>query len=91
MASRRMVSRELAESDKFIDMPISSQALYFHLLVCGDDDGFVSAPKRILRTVGCKDDDMKILIAKDFVKSFDSGVVVITHWHIHNSIRKDSA
>jgi hypothetical protein len=89
MANRRMFHRELVSSDKFIDMPASTQLLFFHLGINADDEGFVSSPKRIQRMVGCGEDDLKILLAKNFIVGFDSGVVVITDWNKHNQIRKD--
>ncbi len=89
MANRRMFNKEIVSSDKFIDMPLSSQLLFFHLGINADDDGFVSSPNRISRSVGCSSDDIKILIAKCFVVGFESGVVVISDWCKHNQIRKD--
>lgn len=69
-------------------MPTSSQALYFHLGMDADDDGFIQ-PKLVMRKVGFQDDDLKVLIAKRFLLSFEEGVVVIKHWLIHNLIRND--
>ena len=89
MAERRMVAKSIIDTDSFLDMPMSSQCLYFHLLLRGDDDGFIANPKAVLRNTGCKDDDMKLLIAKKYVLVFDSGVIVIRHWKIHNYIQKD--
>ena len=89
MAKRRMFSQQITESDSFLDMPLSAQALYFHLGMSADDDGFVNNPKRIQRVIGANDDDLKLLIAKNFVLAFDSGVVVIKHWKINNAIRSD--
>jgi hypothetical protein len=89
LAERRMFAREIIDSDPFLDMPLSSQALYFHLGMNADDDGFINNPKRIIRTIGCSNDDFKLLIAKRFVIIFDSGVMVITHWKRHNFIRTD--
>lgn len=89
MAERRMFAKTIIDSDAFLDMPSSSQLLYFHLGMRADDDGFVNSPKKIMRVVGCSDDDMKLLIAKKFVIPFESGVVVIKHWRIHNYIQKD--
>lgn len=89
MAGKRMFSKVVIDSDAFIDMPLSTQALYFHLSMRADDDGFVNNPKRIQRMIGCGDDDLKLLIAKSFIIPFDSGIVVITHWKIHNYIQKD--
>jgi hypothetical protein len=83
-----MFSPDIVESDAFLDMPISSQALYFHLAMNSDDDGFVN-PKRIMRLVGVGDDDLKVLLTKRFLLPFESGVVVVKHWLIHNLIRAD--
>ncbi len=89
MAERRMFSKSVIDSDLFIDMPVSAQLLYFHLGMHADDDGFVSNPKQIQRSVGCGADDLKLLTAKGFIIPFESGVVVITHWKVHNYIQKD--
>lgn len=89
MAERRMFAKTIIDSDAFLDMPLSAQALYFHLSMRADDDGFVNNPKRIQRTIGGSDDDYRILLAKNFIISFDSGVIVIKHWKIHNYIRGD--
>ena len=89
MAERRMFAKTIIDSDAFLDMPQSTQLLYFHLSMRADDDGFINKPKSIMRAVGCKDDDIKVLISKKFIIPFDSGVVVIKHWKIHNYIRKD--
>ena len=89
MAERRMFSKSVIDSDLFLDMPQSTQLLYFHLAMHGDDDGFINNPKSIMRNAGCRDDDMKLLMAKQFIIPFDSGVVVIKHWRIHNYIRSD--
>ena len=89
MAKKRMFSQQITESDSFLDMPLSTQALYFHLGMSADDDGFVNNPKRIQRVIGANEDDLKLLIAKNFVLAFESGVVVIKHWKINNYIQKD--
>lgn len=89
MAQRRMISKKITETDLFMDMPLSSQALYFHLNVSADDDGFVGNPRKIQRSIGASDDDMKILFAKQFILGFESGVIVIKHWKIHNYIQTD--
>lgn len=89
MARKRMFSKQITDSDAFMDMPLSSQALYFHLNMNSDDDGFVNSPKRVLRTIGASDDDLKLLIAKHFIIPFDSGIVVVKHWKMHNTIQKD--
>lgn len=89
MAERRMFAKALIDSDLFLDLPLSAQALYFHLSLRADDDGFVGNPRKIQRMVGGSDDDMKLLVLKQFVLVFDSGVIVIRHWRLHNYIRSD--
>ena len=89
MAERRMFAKTIIDSDAFLDMPTSAQALYFHLSMRADDDGFINNPKKIQRMIGTADDDLKLLVAKRFLIPFDSGVVVIKHWKIHNYIRND--
>lgn len=89
MAERRMFAKTIIDSDAFLDMPLSAQALYFHLSMRADDDGFVNNPKKIQRMVGASDDDCKLLVMKRFILTFESGVIVIKHWRIHNYIQKD--
>lgn len=89
MAEKRMFSRSVIESDGFLDMPLSAQALYFHLAMRADDDGFVTNPKSISRVIGAAEDDLKLLIAKNYVLAFENGVIVISHWRVHNYIPKD--
>ncbi len=89
MAEKRMFAKTIIDSDAFMDMPLSTQALYFHLSMRADDDGFVNNPKKVQRMIGCGDDDMKLLLAKSFLIGFDSGVVVVTHWKVHNYIKTD--
>lgn len=89
MAEKRMFTQKIIDSDAFLDMPLSTQALYFHLNMRADDDGFVNNPKRIQRTVGASEDDLKLLIAKRFLLCFENGVIVIKHWRMHNTLRKD--
>ena len=89
MAERRMFSQKIVDSDAFLDMPLSAQALYFHLNMRADDDGFVNNPKRIQRTIGASDDDLKLLVMKRFILVFDNGVIVIKHWLMNNTLRKD--
>lgn len=84
-----MFAKTIIDSDAFLDMPLSAQALYFHLSMRADDDGFVNNPKKIQRMVGASDDDCKLLILKRFILTFESGVIVIKHWKIHNYIQKD--
>lgn len=89
MATKRMFSMKIVDTDAFLDMPMSTQCLYFHLNMRADDDGFIGNPKRIQKLIGANDDDLKLLIAKRFVLTFDSGVIVIKHWRIHNTLRND--
>ena len=89
MAERRMFAKTIIDSDMFIDMPMSARLLYYDLAMRADDDGFVNSPKKIMRFVGASMDDMNVLIAKQFIIPFESGVVVIKHWKIHNYIQKD--
>ena len=84
-----MMSKKIIDTDNFLDMPQSTQCLYFHLLLRADDDGFIQSPKSIMRITGCKDDDLKLLIAKGFVIGFETGVIVIRHWRIHNYVQSD--
>lgn len=89
MARKRMFDIEIVDTDLFLEMPQSTQNLYFHLGMRADDDGFVSNPKKIIRTIGANNDDLKILITKKFIIPFESGVIVIRHWKINNYLRKD--
>ena len=84
-----MFAKTIIDSDAFLDMPLSAQALYFHLAMRADDDGFINNPKKIQRMIGASDDDCKLLIAKGFILVFETGVIVIKHWKIHNYIQKD--
>lgn len=89
MANRRMFSLDVVNTDMFLDLPISSQALYFHLGMRADDDGFVSSPKRITSMIGANQDDLKLLIAKGFIIAMENGVIVIRHWKQNNYIQSD--
>jgi DnaD/phage-associated family protein len=89
MAEKRMFAKTIIDSDLFLDMPVTAQLLYFHLCMRADDDGFINNPKRIMRDVRCSDDDMKVLIAKGYIIPFESGVIVIKHWRLHNYIKND--
>lgn len=89
MAERRMFAKTIVTSDAFLDMPLSARCLYFTLGMFADDDGFVNNPKSIMRQVGACTDDLNLLLLKRFILSFDSGVIVIKHWRIHNYIAKD--
>lgn len=89
MAQRRMFSLKVVDTDAFMDMPLSAQALYFHLGMRADDDGFVSNARRVQKLVGAADDDLKILLMKRFVMTFESGVIVIKHWRLNNYVKGD--
>jgi len=89
MAQRRMFSPQIIDTDAFLDMSSSAQALYFHLGMRADDDGFVGNPKKIMKMIGGNDDDLKLLMAKRFILTFENGVIVIKHWRINNLVRKD--
>lgn len=87
--NKRMFSLDIVDTDKFLEMPVSSQNLYFHLGMRADDEGFVSSPKKIATFVGCNIDDLRLLISKEYLIPFESGVVVITHWNCNNWVRAD--
>lgn len=84
-----MFAKTIIDSDEFLDMPLSTQALYFHLSMRADDDGFINNPKKIQRSIGATDGDAAMLVAKKFIIPFASGVVVIKHWRINNYLRND--
>ena len=89
VADKRMMSKSVIDTDMFLDMPASTQCLYFHMLLMADDDGFLKNAKTIMRTVGASPDDVKLLIAKQYLIPFDTGIMAIKHWRIHNYIKKD--
>ena len=84
-----MFNNSVLDTDAFLDMPLSAQALYFHLNLRADDDGFISNPKRIQQYIGASEDDLKLLVLKSFVIAFEDGVIVIKHWRMHNTIQSD--
>lgn len=89
MAQKRMFSLAVIDTDRFMDMPVSTQALYFHLGMHGDDDGFVASPRKIARSAGCNDDDLRLLIQKQYIIPFESGVIVISDWGANNTLKND--
>lgn len=89
MANKRMFSMDVVDTDKFLEMPTSTQALYFHLGMRADDDGFVSSPKKIMSMAGCNSDDIKLLITKGYIIPFENGVIVIKHWRMNNTLKSD--
>ena len=84
-----MFAKTIIDSDAFLNMPLSTQALYFHLSMRADDDGFINNPKKIMRMVNASEDDLRMLTFRNFIITFESGVIVIKHWRIHNYIRND--
>lgn len=84
-----MLSKSIVESDAFLDMPLSAQALYMHLSMTADDCGFVNSPKSVARMIGATNEDIRLLMDKKFIIQFPSGVIVIKHWNINNQLRKD--
>ena len=89
MAERRMFAKTVVDNDTFLDMPASAQLLYFHLAMSADDDGFVNKPKAVMRSCGSTETDLKLLAKNGMVIPFESGVAAITHWKLHNVIRRD--
>ena len=89
MTEKRMFTQKIIDSDAFLEMPLSAQALYFHLNMRADDDGFVNNPKRVTKLVSASEDDLKILLMKRFIIGFASGVIVIKHWRMHNTLKSD--
>ena len=89
IANRRMFNKQITNSDDFLEMPVSSQCLYFHLSMNADDDGFVNNWRSIIKLTGTKEDDLKVLVAKQFIIPFESGVIIIRHWRLNNYLRSD--
>ena len=89
MANKRMFSKDITDSDAFIEMSSAAQALYFHLNQGADDDGFNNQVQMAILKAHASTDDLKILMAKNFVLRFECGVIVIKHWRLHNTLRKD--
>lgn len=89
MAEKRMFSKTIIDSDTFLEMPLSTQALYFHLSMRADDDGFLNNARKVQRIIGASEDDLKLLILKRFIIAFNDGIIVIKHWRMNNYLRKD--
>ena len=89
MANRRMFSLDVVDTDKFLEMPVTSQALYFHMGMRADDDGFLANPKKIMRLANCTADDLKVLLSKGYILPLDDGILVIRHWKQNNYIQSD--
>ena len=89
MAQKRMFSKRVIDADKFVDMPAQSQALYFHLALKSDDEGFVSGPNKIIRMLSLDKKYFDYLVENEYIYLFESGICLIRHWYLHNTIRKD--
>ena len=89
MAERRMFAKSVVLSDAFLNLPIRSRCLYFTLCMVADDDGFINSTRSVLRQCGATAGDLKRLVEKDFLLEFNSGVVVIRHWRVHNLVKSD--
>lgn len=89
LAQRRMFSLSVVDTDRFLSLPVSAQNLYFHFGMRADDDGFVSAPRKIMAFVKSSEDDFALLVAKGFLIPFPSGVCVIREWRVNNYIQRD--
>ena len=89
MAERRMFAKTIIDSDAFLDMPLSAQALYFHLSMRADDDGFLNNAKKIMKIINANQNDYDLLVLKSFIIQFDDGICVIKHWRINNYLRND--
>jgi hypothetical protein len=89
MAERRMFSKTIIDSDLFMDLPLTAQALYFHLAMRADDDGFIGNSKKLCRMLGVGEEDLALLIEKELLIKFDSGVVAVKHWKVNNLIKND--
>lgn len=89
MAHKSCFSTQIVRSGAFLEMPLSAQALYFHLGMEADNEGFVNNPRIVTRMISAADDDLRLLVAKNFVIVFESGVIVIKGWRINNTLRSD--
>ncbi|WP_394872972.1 DNA replication protein [Clostridium butyricum] len=89
MAERRMLSRTILDSDKFLDMSLTTQALYIHLIMNADDDGFLNNSQKITRMIGAGKKDFELLISAEFIIDFNNGICAVKHWKLHNYIRSD--
>lgn len=89
MAERRMMSKKVIDTDAFMDLPMTAQCLYMHFMMQADDDGFLCNAKRVMRSVGGRQEDIDALVKSGFMIAFRSGVMVVTHWNVHNLLRKD--
>lgn len=84
-----MISREVICSDEFVEMSFVSQALYFQMLINADDDGFVSNPKQITRSIGATEEAMHELLSNNYIIQFKTGIIVLRHWLAQNKVQAD--
>lgn len=89
MGDRRMLTKKVTDADEFISLPSSAQALYLHLNMAADDDGFNNQVSLAMYKAHASVDDVKILLAKRYIIQFESGVIVIKHWRMANALRND--
>ena len=89
MAERRMFSKTIIDSDLFMDLPVEAQVLYFHLGMRADDDGFIGNSKKLCRMLGLGEENLEVLIEKELLIKFDSGVIAVKHWKVNNLIKND--
>ena len=89
MAKRRMFSVEVVETDLFYLLPPSAQALYLHFNMNADDDGFIGNVNNLIRAVGAERKYYRMLIERGYLIEFESGVVAVTDWRVHNRVRAD--
>jgi len=89
MAERRMFTQKVTEADNFTTLPPTTQCLYFHLCMNADDDGFSNKIRQAMFNAHADQNDFEMLVNKRFIIPFDSGVIVIKHWRMHNYIRND--
>ena len=84
-----MFSKTIIDSDLFMDLPLEAQALYFHLSMRADDDGFIGNSKKLCRMLGVGEENLEVLIEKELLIKFDSGVIAVKHWKVNNLIKND--
>ncbi|MCR4755635.1 MAG: hypothetical protein K5868_08925 [Lachnospiraceae bacterium] len=89
MARKRMFSFDVINSDRFLDLPLATRGLYFHLNCEADDDGFISSALRTLRAVDGTEEMLNELVNAEYLIKFDSGIYLVKHWLLHNCIQKD--
>lgn len=89
MAERRMFTKKVTDDDNFMSLSSSAQALYLHLSMCADDDGFCNQVSASMFKAHASVQDLQALLEKRYIYQFESGVIVIKHWRMANALRKD--